>query len=155
MMELNLDGNCDGTVRSLTGARRRRSGGLPHAPRVLHVDRDGDSALTLAALLVPEARLTHVATLEAAMQAIARTRYTLVVLDPNLPDGDGVILLDALESARAPTPLLLYAEQDPHWRGQGGRFLHKPLTSPRQLWRMLSELLDGITPPAAPPEPQP
>lgn len=95
MMELNLDGNYEGTVRSLTGARQRRSAGLPNAPRVLHVDRDGDSA---------------------------------------------------------PTPLLLYAEQDPHWRGQGGRFLHKPLTSPRQLWGMLSALLDGVAPPAAPPE---
>lgn len=155
MMELNLDGNYEGTVRSLTGARQRRNAGLSNAPRVLHVDRDGDSALTLAALLLPEARLTHVATLEAAMQAIARMRYTLVVLDPDLPDGDGVILLGALEAARAPTPLLLYAEQDPHWRGQGGRFLHKPLTSPRQLWGMLSALLDGVAPPAAPPEPLP
>ncbi|WP_295995416.1 response regulator [Rugamonas sp.] len=111
------------------------------APRVLHVDGDGDTALVLATLLVPETQVTHVRTLAAARRAIAHERYALVVLDPDLPDGDGAALIAALKQADSATPVLLYSAREPADRAQASAFLPKPWTSPRQLWRTVSQLL--------------
>jgi two-component system phosphate regulon response regulator OmpR len=112
------------------------------APRVLHVDGDGDTALVLATLLVPETQVTHVHTLAAAKHAIAHERYALVVLDPDLPDGDGAALIAALKQAGAATPVLLYSAREPADRAVASAFLPKPWTSPRQLWRTVAQLLD-------------
>ncbi|MET3132346.1 CheY-like chemotaxis protein [Oxalobacteraceae bacterium GrIS 1.11] len=117
--------------------------------RVLHVDGDADAALVLAALLLPETELTHVATLDAAARAIRHERYNLIVLDPDLPDGNGAALLEVLEvlGDTAP-PVLLYAARDSLWRRQSSGVLLKRSTSPRQLWHALRHLLVGA--PCAP-----
>ncbi|HAT30080.1 MAG TPA: response regulator [Janthinobacterium sp.] len=109
--------------------------------RVLHVDGDGDAALVLAPLLVPEAQVTHVATLGAAARAIRAQRYNLLVLDPDLPDGDGAALLEVLKFVDQPTPVLLYAGRDTVWPGATSAMLLKCSTSPRQLWTKVSQLL--------------
>lgn len=109
--------------------------------RVLHIDGDGGSALLLATLLMPEARVTHAPTLAAATRAIRRNHYQLVVLDPDLPDGDGTALLDALQQVAAPPPVLLYTARDSIWRGAAQASLLKPATSVRQLWNTLEHLL--------------
>jgi Zn-dependent alcohol dehydrogenase len=62
-------------------------------PRVLHIDSDHDAALVLAALLVPETQVTHVPTMAAAQDLLRREQFALVVLDPDLTDGDGAELL--------------------------------------------------------------
>jgi DNA-binding response OmpR family regulator len=113
------------------------------ALRVLHVDADAASATMLAALLVPEHQVTCVQTLAAAADAVARERYTLLVLDPDLPDGDGVALFEALRASGAPTPVLLYASRHTVWRDQASAFLLKPWTSPRQLSNTALRLLRG------------
>ena len=118
------------------------------APRVLHVDGDGDTALVLATLLVPETQVTHVHTLAAALRAIAQERYALVVLDPDLPDGDGAALIAALKQANAATPVLLYSAREPAGEAIAHAFLPKPWTSPRQLWRTVAQLLGMVTGPA-------
>ncbi len=115
------------------------------APRVLHVDGDSDAALVLATLLAPETHVVHVPTLAAAVQAIEQQQFALVVLDPDLPDGDGAALIEALKRAHADTPVLLYSARQPEHRNLASAFLPKPWTSPRQLWRTISELL-GIAP---------
>ena len=122
---------------------------LRQAPRVLHVDGDGDAALVLATLLVPETQVTHVHTLAAAQRAIAHDHFALVVLDPDLPDGDGAALIAALREAQAATPVLLYSARHPDGRAEVHAFLPKPWTSPRQLWRTVSQLL-GLSADAAP-----
>lgn len=114
-------------------------------PHVLHIDGDHDAALVLATLLVPETHVTHVPTLAEAVQAIRQRRYALVVIDPDLPDGDGVTLLAALREGGTDTPVLLYSARQPEQREPASAFLPKPWTSPRQLWRTISELL-GIAP---------
>jgi len=118
-------------------------------PRVLHVDADADSALMLAALLVPETAVTHVGTLAAALQAVGQQQYGLVVLDPELPDGDGAALIAALKRAGANTPVLLYSTQQTIWSAQASASLLKPWASPRQLWGAATRLL-GLRPPALP-----
>jgi CheY-like chemotaxis protein len=118
---------------------------LTPAPRVLHVDGDHDAAMVLAMLLVPETHVTHVASLAEASQAIETQQFALVVLDPDLPDGDGAVLIDALREACADTPVLLYSARQPEQRDLASAFLPKPWTSPRQLWRTISELLGIAT----------
>jgi two-component system phosphate regulon response regulator OmpR len=114
-------------------------------PRVLHVDSDGDTALVLATLLVPETEVVHAATLAEAVEAVESGRFSLVVLDPDLPDGDGADLLLRLKRQQEHTPVLLYSARHPGLRTQAHAFLPKPWTSPRQLWRTVSHLL-GIDP---------
>lgn len=116
-------------------------------PRVLHVDGDSDAALVLATLLVPETEVHHAATLADAVRAVEQASFALVVLDPDLPDGDGTELLQRLRQQQESTPVLLYSARHPGLRMQAHAFLPKPWTSPRQLWRTVSHML-GIEPAA-------
>lgn len=106
-------------------------------PQVLHIDADIKAATVLAALLMPEARVTHAANLAQARNLLSANIYSLVVLDPQLPDGDIAELLPAL----ALTPLLVYAPRLPDWRAKVANFLPKPWTTPRQLWSTISAML--------------
>ena len=110
-------------------------------PRVLHVDGDDDSALVLATLLVPETQVQHAGSLAEAIRAISEQDYSLVVLDPDLPDGDGADLLQALARRQSAPPVLLYSARHPGLRSPAHTFLPKPWTSPRQLWRTVSHML--------------
>ncbi|QYF94479.1 hypothetical protein KY495_04480 [Massilia sp. PAMC28688] len=143
-------------ARHQVGAVRQRAGG-PHepmyfeapangpghdahgsgCPRVLHIDADAAAVRLLAALVAPEATVTHAATLEQARQLLATDVFSLVVLDPALPDGDGRSLLPLLNG----TPLLVYAAVEPHWRDVSPAYLAKPWTSARQLWVAIAGLL--------------
>lgn len=122
------------------------------APRVLHVDSDPDTALVLSALLVPETRVTHAATLAAAQDLLQHEQFALVVIDPELQDGDAELLLDNLHHWQHDARVLLYSARHPERHQNGFAFLPKPWTSPRQLWRTVSDLL-GIGQ-AMPAEPQ-
>jgi two-component system phosphate regulon response regulator OmpR len=107
------------------------------APHVLHIDTDTESAIALAVLLCPEARVTHVPTLGAARAALRQQIFSVVVIDPNLLDGDAAELLPALSAI----PLVVYSATQPHWRNWAGVYLPKPRTSQRKLWSTLSKLL--------------
>jgi len=119
----------------------RSQGARPH---VLHVDMDTGNATVLASLLVPEAQVTHVNTLAGARHALQGGVFSLVVLDPALPDGDARSLLPLLSG----TPLLVWASSQPDWRGATPTFLAKPWTTARELWTAVATLLgipSGIT----------
>src|SRR5690606_25250809 len=49
----------------------------------------------------------HMATREAAQDALAVQEYDLVILDLMLPDGSGLELLRCLRAAQCPTPVLV------------------------------------------------
>lgn len=116
----------------LPGADRRTC-----VPRVLHVDADQATAQLMERLLMPEARVTSVATLDQARALLAREQFALVVLDPCLPDGDAAGLLPLLGSAR----LLVYSAAAPAWHAAPGAYLAKPWTSQRQLWIAVAGML--------------
>lgn len=121
------------------------------APRVLHIDSDADAALVLATLLVPETQVTHVATMAAAGDLLRREQFALVVIDTELPDGDGGALLQGLHQHQQDARVLLYSARHPQRHLAGSSFLPKPWTSPRQLWRTVSDLLElGSTMPVEP-----
>lgn len=104
--------------------------------RVLLIDTDSATAQALSALLMPEAEVTHVTTLVEARRMLVSEIYSLVVIDPGLPDGDGGTLVEMLSA----TPVLVYAAHQPKWRAPAA-FLPKPWTSPRQLWHTISRML--------------
>ena len=121
------------------------------APRVLHIDSDHDAALVLAALLVPETQVTHVPTMAAAQELLQSEQFALVVMDPDLPDGDGAELLLNLRRHQSGARVLVYSARHPESHQAGSAFLPKPWTSPRQLWRTVSELLGiGMSMPVEP-----
>jgi len=111
------------------------------APRVLHVDADEDSAVVLATLLAPETQVVHAATYDQAQRLLAQEGYALVVIDPDLPDGDGHTLIRNLRQRDRELPVLLYSASQPVLHHQAHAFLPKPWTSPRQLWRTVSHML--------------
>ncbi|SHH27920.1 response regulator [Massilia sp. CF038] len=106
-------------------------------PQVLHVDMDTSVATVLSHLLNPEANVTHVATLAHARRLLQSQVFSLVVLDPALPDGDARTLLALLNG----TPLLVYSASQPEWRGSTPTFLAKPWTTTRDLWTAISGML--------------
>lgn len=114
---------------------------LHPAPRVLHVDPDEDSAVVLATLLAPETHVVHAATYEQAQTLLAQGEFALMVIDPDLPDGDGHTLIRAIRQHDQHMPVLLYSASQPMLHHQAHAFLPKPWTSPRQLWRTVSHML--------------
>jgi two-component system phosphate regulon response regulator OmpR len=106
-------------------------------PRVLHIDRSERSAQVLDTLLVPAARVTHVQTVAAARELLRRDCFSLVVLDPDLDDGDAEELLPLLLG----TPLLVYSTLYPVWGEQVTAFLPKPVTPINQLWGVMTRML--------------
>ena len=121
------------TPPAVATAARRAMG----VPRVLHIDGSSSAADMLFMLLVPEAQVVHAATLADAQRLLRTEVFSLVVLDPVLPDGDGALLLAELDR----TPMLVYCEHMPAWREASHAYLPKPWTSHRQLWITISDLL--------------
>ena len=115
---------------------------LPPAPHLLHIDAEDTAALILATLMVPEVRVTRVATATAAEALLRQQTFELIVLDPDLPDGDGQKVIQALRERGAHTPVLLYSARQPSLHHQAHAFLPKPWTSPRQLWQATCRLLE-------------
>lgn len=114
--------------------------GLPDGslPRVLHVDTQTGTAAVLASLLGGAVHVTHVATLAEARVLLHEQIFSLVILDPTLPDGDAKALLPLLAS----TPLLVYSDLQPAWRDiPEPAYLSKSLTNARQLWTRMSTML--------------
>ncbi len=119
---------------------RVRQANLPATggPRVLHVDTQAGTAAVLASLLGSDIHVTHVATLALARQLLQHQVFSLVILDPALPDGDARQLLPLLEG----TPLLVYSDLQPEWRDtMAPPFLSKSWTTARQLWTAMSAML--------------
>lgn len=124
------------TLPSLAGCAARDAGRARAIPRVLHIDADASSALVLSTILIPEAHVTCVPTLEEGRRALLEQVFSLVVIDPSLPDGDAATLLPYL----AGTPMLVYSASQPDWR-PASAYLPKPWTSARELWVTISGLL--------------
>lgn len=114
-----------------------RGGRALARPRVLHVDKDFGAFQELAQLLVPEANVVHAGTVADARRLLATEVFSLVVLDPALPEGDPRTLLPMLSG----TPLLVYSAHQPDWRGTSAPYLPKPWTTPRELWIAIAGML--------------
>jgi len=112
------------------------------APHVLHVDGDDSTALILATLLVPEIRVSRACSMEQAATRLENERFDLIIVDADLPDGDGQALVDGVRARGSHTPVLLYSARQPSLHHQAHAYLPKPWTSPRQLWQAVCRLLE-------------
>lgn len=115
---------------------------LAPTPHVLHVDADDTTALILATLLVPEVRVSRAATMEHAAARLDAERFDLIIVDADLPDGDGQVLVDMVRARGCHLPVLLYSARQPSLHHQAHAYLPKPWTSPRQLWQAVCRLLE-------------
>lgn len=111
---------------------------LANGPRVLHIDRSARSAQVLDTLLVPAAHVTHVHTLADAKALLRRDCFSLVVMDPDLGDGDCAELLPLMLG----TPLLVYSALYPVWGEHVTAFLPKRVTPISQLWGVMARMLN-------------
>jgi PAS domain S-box-containing protein len=85
-----------------------RTGISGPVPRLLHVENDHDLSLVLQAALDGRAEVVIAATLEAGRHLLREQLFSAVVLDPGLPDGDGLALLDQIEGIMPlPPPVLI------------------------------------------------
>jgi two-component system phosphate regulon response regulator OmpR len=105
--------------------------------RVLHIDRSARSGQVMDTLLVPSAHVTHVHSVADARTLLRRDCYALVVMDPDLDDGDASELLPLLMG----TPLLVYSALYPVWGDQVTAFLPKRVTPINQLWGVMARML--------------
>jgi hypothetical protein len=105
-------------------------------PHILHIDHDDGSAALVAALLRPDAHVTRVSTLTDARRALTNDVYSLIIVNPALPDGSVAQLLNAVAS----TPFLLHAQEVP----ADARGMHVVArdASPRALWLAVAALLE-------------
>jgi CheY-like chemotaxis protein len=81
-------------------------------PRVLHVEDDQDLARVIAVTLELEFDIVHVATLAEAQKALAQTVYNLILLDLQLPDGDGATLLADVPVLNGATPIVIFSARE-------------------------------------------
>lgn len=123
----------DGVPDSVPRQRRGHS----ERPQVLLIDMDAGAAVVVRRLLTPEAEVTHAATLAEARRLLSENIFSLIMLDPALPDGDARVLLPSMGG----TPLIVYSAHQPEWRGAAPTFLPKPWTTARQLWVAVAGLL--------------
>lgn len=112
------------------------------APHVLLVDQDGMAALALAVLLTPEAQLTHVSSVAAAVAKLRHRSYAAAVIDPQHVEGDMGDLLELLMDC----PVICYSAVEPSWRELVDDFLPKPWTTPRSLWSSVARALGMPSP---------
>ncbi len=130
----------DGPFGTDAGRDEERTASVP---RVLLIDCDPDTATALSSLLVPEARVVHAASCAEARRMLESDLFSLIIVDPSLPDGNVSHLLASV----ANTPLLVYSATEPV-RNDKLAYLPKPFTTPRQLWSTISTMLgiaSGLT----------
>jgi PAS domain S-box-containing protein len=80
----------------------------PGTPRVLHVEDDMDLSRVIETALAGRADLVSAGTLEAAEKLLRESSFSLLVLDLELPDGNGLSLLEELPALTAsPIPVVI------------------------------------------------
>ena len=96
-------------IRAVQEAVRESPG---RALRILHVEDDPDIVKIVAAILKDVAALDCAATLEEAMRKASASRYDLVILDLQLPDGSGFDLMPLLRRRTPPVPVVVFSAHE-------------------------------------------
>jgi DNA-binding NtrC family response regulator len=76
-------------------------------PRLLHVENDQDLSTVMQAALAGRTEVVIAPTLAAARRLLCEQAFSGVILDPGLPDGSGLELLDQIERIVPPPPVLI------------------------------------------------
>ena len=81
-------------------------------PRVLHVEDDADIVTLVRTMTGDIADVISAASLAEANDLLAREHFDLAILDISLPDGEGIRLVPALNSASPPVPVMVFSAQE-------------------------------------------
>ena len=84
-----------------------RSDGSRSRPRVLHVEDDADLSTVLQAALGARAAVVPARTLQQAHRLLREQLFSAVVLDPGLPDGSGLALLEQIDGITPRPPVVI------------------------------------------------
>jgi DNA-binding response OmpR family regulator len=113
-------------------------------PRVLIVEDDGDLCEVIKTMAGNEMHFEIAGSVKLAEKRIARQTYDLIILDPGLPDGNSLDLLDQIrESGNSATPLVVYSsdELDHETAGKFDRYLQKAKNNSEDLLSVIRELI--------------
>jgi CheY-like chemotaxis protein len=91
---------------------RRALSGLCEKPRILHVEDDTDLRLVIAEQCRHLADFVGVATLSEARQRLNAGGLDLVLLDFNLPDGNGLELIDEVHRLSPGLPIVVLSSTE-------------------------------------------
>ena len=119
---------------------------LENRPRILHVEDDEDLSNVLAAGLAGGAQLIAAQTLQAARQLLKSQSFSLLVLDPGLPDGNGLDLLEELPRLidyRLPVAILSVTEVSQDVRQRVDAVLVKSRVSESRIIEVILSILKG------------
>jgi PAS domain S-box-containing protein len=114
-------------------------------PRLLHVEDDNDLSTVLQAALSGRAEVVIARTLGAARRLLQEQEFAAVVLDPGLPDGDGLALLDQIEhiGPRSPPVVILSVTDVPREiRGRVAAVLVKSRIGEFDLAQLILSVID-------------
>jgi CheY-like chemotaxis protein len=81
-------------------------------PRILHVEDDPDFSSIIAAALAGRAEIVRVHSVRTAREALHRDSYALLLLDPGLPEENGLNLLQDLEREAARLPVIVLSASE-------------------------------------------
>jgi CheY-like chemotaxis protein len=82
-------------------------------PRILHVEDDPDLSNVLRAALAGRIHVINAPTLAAAQRMLREESFVAIVLDPTLPDGNGLALLDEFPVlALQQIPILIFSASE-------------------------------------------
>lgn len=79
---------------------------------ILHVEDEGDIATLVAQMLPQDYKLTTVESIAAAKQEINYQKFSLILLDLGLPDGNGVEVIEYLAEQQIDIPVLIFSAQE-------------------------------------------
>jgi DNA-binding response OmpR family regulator len=113
-------------------------------PRVLHIEDDPDLRKIVYAMLSEQYNVLQADSLQAAKQCLQNERFALILLDLELPDGNGAELLASLPSPNCATPVVIFSAQEPSYEIANSvkAALVKSHTSNEQLLATLRTIID-------------
>ena len=120
-------------------------------PRMLYVEDDADLASVVSTLLGSAWEVVHAENLAAARSPLEQRRFNVILLDLQLPDGNGSELLCALPALNAATPVVIFSgeEGSQHVSEKVQRSLVKARTSNQQLLDTLHTFVQSHMAPAS------
>ena len=112
-------------------------------PRILHVEDDEDVRSFIKILFHDLAEVVQAPTYEEAVEIIHQETYHLVLLDPGLPDGDGLDLLTHIRRHNPAVPTVLFTARDlaSEQQGHAVHTLLKSQTSNQKLLETVQNLI--------------
>ena len=130
-----------------------RAASAPGRRTILLVEDDDDLARVLRRMLVTEGyRLVRAATLAEAEELLAYEQPSVVLLDLQLPDGNGLELMRHLKSREetAGIPVIVVSGRGPTENGYGGACQLEWITKPFDRGRLLSAVRNAVRMPGSP-----